>query len=173
MTAVDRAGNTSTAGTGFWYRDSLTPVPVVNDGPSDPTTATGATFTFASSEGGVSFGCSLDGSPFTACTTGKVYSSLGLGTHTFKVRATDSNGNTADSATYTWHVVATRPSTCLDEPGRAAGGQHLRHDRHVRLHDDGRDHGGLHSGLGPGRRLRHRQCADRRRVSRTARTPSP
>ena len=107
VTAVDRAGNASTAGTGFWYRDSLTPVPVVNDGPSDPTTATGATFTFASSEGGVSFGCSLDGSPFTACTTGKVYSSLGLGTHTFKVRATDSNGNTADSATYTWHMVAT------------------------------------------------------------------
>jgi hypothetical protein len=107
VTAVDRAGNTSTAGTGFWYRDSLTPVPVVNDGPSDPTTATGATFTFASSEGGVSFSCSLDGGPFSACTTGKVYSSLGLGTHTFKVRATDSNGNTADSATYTWHVVAT------------------------------------------------------------------
>ena len=105
VTAVDRAGNASTAGTGFWYRDSLTPVPVVNDGPSDPTTATGATFTFASSEGGVSFGCSLDGAPFTACTTGKVYTSLVLGTHTFKVRATDSNGNTADSATYTWHVV--------------------------------------------------------------------
>jgi hypothetical protein len=107
VTAVDRAGNTSTAGTGFWYRDSLTPVPVVNDGPSDPTTSTGATFTFASSEGGVSFGCSLDGSPFTACTTGKVYGSLGLGTHTFKVRSTDGSGNTADSAIYTWHVVAT------------------------------------------------------------------
>jgi hypothetical protein len=105
VAAVDRAGNTSTAGTGFWYRDSLTPVPVINDGPSDPTTATGATFTFASSEGAVSFGCSLDGSPFSACTTGKIYSSLGLGTHTFKVRATDSSGNTADSATYTWHVV--------------------------------------------------------------------
>jgi hypothetical protein len=106
VTAVDRAGNASTAGTGFWYRDSLTPVPVVNDGPSDPTTATSATFSFASSEGGVSYGCSLDGSPFTACTTGKVYNSLALGTHTFKVRATDSSGNTADSATYTWHVVA-------------------------------------------------------------------
>jgi hypothetical protein len=107
VTAVDRAGNTSTAGTGFWYRDSLTPVPVVNDGPSDPTTATGATFTFASSEGGVSFGCSLDGAPFTACTTGKVYSGFAVpSTHTFKVQATDSNGNTADSATYTWHVVA-------------------------------------------------------------------
>jgi hypothetical protein len=106
VTAVDRAGNTSTAGTGFWYRDSLTPVPVVNDGPTNPTTATSATFAFASSEGGVSFGCSLDGSPFTPCTTGEVYTSLGLGTHTFKVRATDSNGNTADSATYTWDRVS-------------------------------------------------------------------
>ena len=107
VTAVDRAGNASTAGTGFWYRDSLTPVPVVIDGPSDPTTATSATFTFASSEGGVSFGCSLDGGPFAACTTGKVYPGfVAPSTHTFKVRATDSNGNTADSATYTWHVVA-------------------------------------------------------------------
>jgi hypothetical protein len=105
VTAVDRAGNTSRAGTGFWYRDSLTPVPVVNDGPSDPTTATGATFTFASSEGGVSLGCSLDGSPFTACTTGKTYAGLSVATHTFQVRGTDSNGNTADSATYTWRVV--------------------------------------------------------------------
>jgi hypothetical protein len=105
VTAVDRAGNTSTAGTGFWYRDSLTPVPVVNDGPSDPTTATSATFTFSSSEGGVSFGYSLDSPAFTACSSSKVYNSLALGTHTFKVRATDSNGNTADSATYTWHVV--------------------------------------------------------------------
>ena len=106
VVAVDRAGNTSTAGTAYWYRDSVTPVPVINLGPADPTTATDATFTFSSSEGGVTFGCRLDGGSFTACTSGTSYTGLGLGTHTFVVRATDSNGNTADSATYTWHRVS-------------------------------------------------------------------
>ena len=49
----------------------------------------------------------MDGESFTACaSTGKTYTGLGEGPHTFQVRATDSSLNTDESpASYSFSVV--------------------------------------------------------------------
>jgi hypothetical protein len=51
------------------------------------------TFSFSASEAGSTFQCSLDGAPFSACTS-PLPASLKVGTHTFAVRATDKAANT-------------------------------------------------------------------------------
>jgi hypothetical protein len=59
-----------------------------------------------STEPGGSFACSLDGAPFSPCTSPKTYSALTEGSHTFSVRATDAAGNTdATPATRTWTIA--------------------------------------------------------------------
>ncbi len=54
----------------------------------------------------MSFSCSLDGSPFATCGSPATYGGLGVGSHSFAVRAV--NGATADptSATWSWIVAA-------------------------------------------------------------------
>lgn len=51
-------------------------------------------FAFSSSATGSTFGCSLDGGAYAACTSPKTYPSINEGAHTFRVRATDSFGIT-------------------------------------------------------------------------------
>lgn len=104
VTAVDLAGNRSVPASVRWFRDTTTPVPVVNAGPATRSADTLASFDFASSEAQVTFTCSLDGGGFAACTSPASYTGLSTAAHTFRVRATDSVGNTADSAAYAWTV---------------------------------------------------------------------
>lgn len=67
-----------------------------------------------STEAGSTFACSLDGSAFTACTSGQNYSNLTNGSHTFQVRATDPAGNTDPTpASYTWTVNTVPSGTVL------------------------------------------------------------
>jgi 3-deoxy-D-arabino-heptulosonate 7-phosphate (DAHP) synthase len=104
--AKDAAGNVDpTPATHAWTIDSSAPETTIASGPSNPTTATDATFAFSSSEGGSTFECSLDGGAFIVCTSPATYSGLGLGSHTFEVRAIDSAGNRDLSpATYVWTI---------------------------------------------------------------------
>ncbi len=89
-------------------------------------------FTFSSDEPDVTFECSLDSGPFSTCEF--VYEfefeEFDVGQHTFRVRATDFEGNTDPTpATYTWVVTgivttvtggpAYEPS---GEPGEPANG---------------------------------------------------
>src|SRR5262249_24960530 len=54
---------------------------------------------------GSTFTCALDAGAFAACSSPKQVS-VGAGSHTFKVKATDLAGNTtASPATYTWSVL--------------------------------------------------------------------
>jgi hypothetical protein len=94
--------------------DRTRPVSSIDSAPSHPTNATGASFDFSASEGGVSFECGLDGGAFGACTSPKSYSGLADGPHTFDVRATDAAGN-GESApqSYTWTVDTAAPNTSI------------------------------------------------------------
>ena len=106
MRATDVAGNTDASPAQFtWTVDTTPPNTSIGSTPNDPTNATGATFTFSSTQGGSTFECELDGGGFSSCTSPKSYSGLADGSHTFDVRATDQAGNTdASPAQFTWTV---------------------------------------------------------------------
>ncbi len=84
------------------------PDTTIVSGPTGTTTATSATFTFTSTLPNSSFQCALDSSAFSGCISGVTYSALGVGGHSFQVRAIDSGGTMdATPATRTWTIAAT------------------------------------------------------------------
>ncbi len=97
------------------------PAPTITGKPANPTataTTASATFTFTDSAG-LTFKCSLDGSAFAACASGKSYSVLGQGNHTFSVEAF--SGSTASNATsYSWAIVPPTP-TITGHPANPTG----------------------------------------------------
>jgi hypothetical protein len=103
-------GNTGPPAEYTWTIDSVAPDTAVSTGPPNPSNSAAATFTFRSSEPGSTFWCSLDATGFTPCTTPYTYSGLGNGSHTFRVRAIDSAGNSDSTpATYSWQIVNVGP----------------------------------------------------------------
>jgi hypothetical protein len=87
--------------------DTTPPDTSISSGPSGSTSATSASFAFASTEAGSSLACKLDAGAWAACTSPKAYTGLAVGGHTFSVRATDVAGNTDQSpATRTWTIAA-------------------------------------------------------------------
>ena len=113
--ATDLAGNLETSpATYSWNVDATAPNTTIVTRPAALTNATTAAFTFTATEGGSTFECKLDAGVFGSCVSGKTYSSLTDGSHTFSVRATDGLGNVdATPATYSWTVDATAPNTTL------------------------------------------------------------
>jgi hypothetical protein len=122
--AIDAAGNfdASPATRTFTVNtappaDTTPPDTTISSGPSGTITTTSASFAFTSSESGSTFQCQLDGSSWSSCTSPKAYSSLGAGSHTFGVKATDAAGNTdASPATRTFTVNipdTTPPNTTI------------------------------------------------------------
>ena len=82
------------------------PATLLDSGPSGTVSSSTATFTFSSSKPNSTFACSLDGAAYGVCTSPKQYTELVPGSHTFRVRATDSSGNTDPTpAERTWTVV--------------------------------------------------------------------
>ncbi len=117
--AVDAAGNPDPSpSTRSWTVDATPPQTTIDSGPSGLTNDASPSFGFSSSEGGSSFECRLDSnqaSDWQSCTSPKSYSSLGDGSHTFEVRATDSVGNTDQTpASRGFTVDATAPQTTID-----------------------------------------------------------
>src|SRR4029079_1917439 len=114
--APDIAGNTDVSPAQFtWTIDTTPPNTTIGSTPSDPTNATGASFTFSSTQGGSTFEGALDRGGLTSCTSPKSYSGLADGSHTFQVRATDQAGNTdASPAQFTWTVDTSAPDTTID-----------------------------------------------------------
>jgi sugar lactone lactonase YvrE len=84
--------------------DALPPAPVILSNPSNPTTAVSATFTFSDTQNGVTFVCSIDLLPFSACSSGIVYPALSGGAHSFQVKAQDNLGHLSEAAIYNWTV---------------------------------------------------------------------
>lgn len=105
-------GTGDTAGV-FAQRFEFTPPDTtILSGPDPDTTATSATFTFASTEAGSTFECRLDAAAFAACTSPKSYTGLPLGAHTFQVRAIDAALNIDPlPAVWSWGVLDSSPPT--------------------------------------------------------------
>ncbi len=72
------------------------PETTIDSGPANGSTikTDSVSFGFSADESGSTFECSLDAEAFSACFSPKAYSGLADGTHSFKVRATNSFGNT-------------------------------------------------------------------------------
>jgi MBG domain-containing protein/Big-like domain-containing protein/Kelch motif protein/galactose oxidase-like protein len=108
VAATDQAGNVDPMPASYvWNIDTTAPQTNIDNQPTNPTTSTSASFTFHGSDpaGQDTFECSLDGASFAACSSPKNYNGLGLGNHSFAVRAKDSVGNMdASPATYSWTI---------------------------------------------------------------------
>jgi plastocyanin len=100
-------------GADFTFTTSSTPVDTTDPNttikgkPANPSSSTTAEFTYESTEAGSTFECRMDGESFTPCpSSGKAYTGLAEGAHTFQVRATDPSLNTDESpASYSFNVV--------------------------------------------------------------------
>jgi hypothetical protein len=101
--------------------DSIPPVPSVTGGPSGLTNDRTPTFSFGATDSSlpISFECSIDTGTanYGACSgpgnTHTPSSPLGDGAYTFRVRATDAAGNSAE-ATRSFQVDATPPSVSIE-----------------------------------------------------------
>ena len=115
--ATDSAGNTSSAvSTTFTVDNTVPPAPTIGSSPSNPTSATIASFTFSDTEVGVLFQCDLDGGGFSTCTSPKAYVGLVQGSHTFQVRALDAATNTSPATSSTWTIDTTPPTAVVTFP---------------------------------------------------------
>jgi hypothetical protein len=74
------------------------------------TGSTSLKFTFEGTDfQDVTFECSLDGAPFSPCSSPHMFSNLTGGAHVFQVRATDSSENTDDTpAIFSWTVAGNK-----------------------------------------------------------------
>jgi hypothetical protein len=97
----------------------VVPTPTPLEGPANPSYTTTSTFSFMDSEAGVTFQCSLDSAPFTACLPGITYSSLSEGPHTWSVEAVDASANASAPFTLNWTIV---PSQVTVTPAGTGGG---------------------------------------------------
>ncbi|WP_081690627.1 Ig-like domain-containing protein [Conexibacter woesei] len=116
--AKDAAGNTDASpATRTFTIDTQAPATTIASGPEAMTLSGDASFAFSADDAGARFACSLDGGTWTACTSPATVGGLGIGQHTFAVRATDAAGNTeATGASRSWtvalpDVTPTPPST--------------------------------------------------------------
>ncbi|MGH3370655.1 MAG: Ig-like domain-containing protein, partial [Nocardioidaceae bacterium] len=92
----------------------------IDTGPPTLTSSNSATFTFSANEP-VTFACSLDGAPFSACASGTTYTGLQNGGHSFQVQATDQTGNTDPTpASWSWQVDTVVPAVTSTVPQNGA-----------------------------------------------------
>ncbi len=114
--ATDAAGNPDPSPASHsWTVDSVAPETTITGQPATLSNSGSASFSFASSEEGSSFACSLDGASSGACTAPLSYSDLPDGSHTFEVVATDSVGNSdPTAASYSWTIDTEPGDTVID-----------------------------------------------------------
>lgn len=118
--AIDDAGNVdSTPESYTWVVDATPPVVTITDNPPNPDNVGGGTFKFTATDTGgtgiATIECKIDAGAFAPCTSPFNYTGLGLGPHTFTVRATDNAGNVGTDV-YAWVIIDnTPPDTFVDD----------------------------------------------------------
>jgi Bacterial Ig-like domain/FG-GAP-like repeat/Bacterial Ig domain len=113
------------------------PNTTIDSGPTGTITSGSASFSFSSSEASSTFECSLDGAAFVSCASPKSYAGLSDGSHTFKVRAANSAGNTDPTpASSTWRVDTLAPTVSSVSPADAARGVALTANAEVTFSED-------------------------------------
>jgi DNA-directed RNA polymerase specialized sigma24 family protein len=121
--AKDRAGNVDASPASWSWRIDLPPETSIAAGPSGPTSSTSATFRFSSPDTAATFQCKLDGRDWASCASGRTYTGLPQGSHTFRVRAKDSAGtNDPSPAQRTWKVDTVAPNTTITSGPKASTG---------------------------------------------------
>jgi hypothetical protein len=119
LTAVasDAAGNTAASGERHITVDTVAPMAV------EPLQTGASEFSFAG-EAGATFECSVDGAGFAPCTSPQSLAGLGIGEHSFAVRAVDAAGNRSDTTTKTFSIapppVVTPAATAAPAPTAVA-----------------------------------------------------
>jgi parallel beta-helix repeat protein len=120
--ATDAAGNvdSSPASYAWTVLDTTAPETTITAKPAASTGSTAATFEFTATDNfspaaSLTFECSLDGAAFAACTSPQSHFGMAVGSHTFRVRATDAAGNVDSSpASHSWTVLDTiAPETAI------------------------------------------------------------
>jgi hypothetical protein len=116
--AVDWSGNVSLSSASHsWTVDKTPPFANITSAPSSFSNDPTPTFDFSSTDSTATFQCNLTGpginTGFSSCVSGKTYSALSDGSHTFSVKATDAVGNTSTSSR-TWTIDTVLPETTLN-----------------------------------------------------------
>ncbi|MGH2976033.1 MAG: DUF4082 domain-containing protein, partial [Solirubrobacterales bacterium] len=121
--AVDAAGNVDTSpASAAWTVDTTAPDTTITAKPASLVNVATASFSFTGDDGSGSgiegFECRIDSTDpgdWSSCATGKEYTGLSEGSHTFEVRALDKAANAdASPATYAWTVDTTPPAVGID-----------------------------------------------------------
>jgi hypothetical protein len=116
IAAVDAAGNVQVTPTSFaWSVNADQPQTTIDAKPGNPSASTMAAFTYHANRTDTVFECSLDGAAFSSCPTGSAtYVGLAKGSHTFSVRAIDSDDEVeASPPSYSFTIAAPRRArTC-------------------------------------------------------------
>jgi hypothetical protein len=111
LTVTNSQGQTATTSSTFTVAADMTPPDTtITSGPSNGT-STDASFSFTGTQSpgevAPTFECQLDAGGYAACSSPKLYSGLPAGTHTFRVRAKDGDGNVdASPASWSWTITA-------------------------------------------------------------------
>jgi hypothetical protein len=94
------------------------PAVAITTSPPASTTATDATFEFATSGGDVTgFECSLDGAAYAPCSSPRSLGGLAVGSHTFAVRAVGEGARTGPPTVYEWTVASPPQSNPPQQSG--------------------------------------------------------
>ncbi|MBK8903182.1 MAG: right-handed parallel beta-helix repeat-containing protein [Anaerolineaceae bacterium] len=119
--AIDLSGNVdaSPAVHTWTIQDTIAPQTIIDSGPDVETESTSATFEFSSSEGDVTFECSLDGAAYVSCPAVYEITGLTVGSHELAVVAVDGAGNVDPTpAEYFWIITepvdTTPPDTTIN-----------------------------------------------------------
>jgi hypothetical protein len=112
--ATDGAANVTTRTRAFSV-DTVAPETTITSLPHGTTSDDSPSFSFSSSEGGVTFECRLDGPTFSGCSSPKSYGTLAGGDHAFAVRARDAAGNVGAEQSETLTIDLINPALAIVE----------------------------------------------------------